>query len=110
MPNEHFGTTVNVSGLLTAHDIIASLNKMGEHFDGVLIPESALRSGEDIFLDDVTLDDLRAHFPKARIEPVQNGHDYRMALTGWRTYHKDRARETAYMWQSNAGYTKNVSY
>lgn len=110
VPNEHFGTTVNVSGLLTAHDIIASLKKMGEHFDGVLIPESALRSGEDIFLDDVTLDDLRAHFPKARIEPVQNGHDYRMALTGWRTYHKDRARETAYMWQSNAGYTKNISY
>lgn len=106
--NHHFGTTVNVSGLLTAHDIIAALGAAGGKADGILIPESALRSGEDIFLDDVTLEAFRAHFPHARVEPVQTGADYRQALTQWSRYHKERAGETTYMWQSNAGYTKNI--
>ena len=92
--NEHFGTTVNVSGLLTAHDI----------------PEPALRSGEDIFLDDVSPSSMREAFPESRIEPVQTGADYYRALMDWPHYAKRRAGETAYMWQSNAGYTKNIQY
>ncbi|MDY4475186.1 DUF512 domain-containing protein [Mitsuokella sp.] len=106
--NEYFGTTVNVSGLLTAKDIIAELKRQPGQRHGILIPESALRSGEDIFLDDVSLTDLQREFPAARIEPVQTGADYRRALTDWQHYHKERAGETAYMWQSNAGYTKPV--
>ena len=31
---------------------------------------------------------------------------YRRALADWTHYHKARAGETAYMWQSNAAYTK----
>lgn len=105
--NEFFGTTVNVSGLLTAKDIIAELRRHEGPRHGILIPESALRSGEDIFLDDVSLQQMQQEFPEARIEPVQTGADYRRALTDWHHYHKERAGETAYMWQSNAGYTKN---
>ena len=108
--NDHFGHTVNVSGLLTAKDIMKTLDGLPGKRTGILIPESSLRSGEDIFLDDVTLEELQAHYPEARIEPVQGGKDFRQALTGWNTYHKDRCGETAYTWQSNAGYTKNIQY
>ncbi|SDG55051.1 putative radical SAM enzyme, TIGR03279 family [Selenomonas sp. WCT3] len=108
--NDHFGHTVNVSGLLTAKDIMKTLDELPGKRTGILIPESALRSGEDIFLDDVTLEEFQAHYPEARIEPVQGGKDFRRALTGWNTYHKNRNGETAYTWQSNAGYTKNIQY
>ena len=104
--NEYFGSTVNVSGLLTGIDIINKLKAVESKCDGILIPESALRSGEDIFLDDVTLDDLKRAFPKTRIEPVQSGAEYKRALLDFHSYHKSRAEETNYMWQSNAGYTK----
>ena len=108
--NEHFGTTVNVSGLLTAHDIMAALKRLDGPRAGILIPEPALRSGEDIFLDDVSLSSMREAFPESRIEPVQTGADYYRALMDWPHYAKRRAGETAYMWQSNAGYTKNIQY
>ena len=104
--NDFFGHTVNVSGLLTAQDIIRKLQGLPGPRTGILLPESALRSGEDIFLDDVKLSELQAVFPAARIEPVQGGRDYRRALCDWEHYHKKRAQESAYMWQSNAGYTK----
>ena len=108
--NKHFGTTVNVSGLLTAHDIIEQLKALSGPRSGILIPEPALRSGEDIFLDDVSLTAMREEFPASRIEPVQTGGDYYRALLDWPHYAKRRAGETAYMWQSNAGYTKNIQY
>ena len=104
--NEYFGSTVNVSGLLTGIDIINKLKSVDSKCDGILIPESALRSGEDIFLDDVTLDDLKKAFPMSRIEPVQSGSEYKRALMDFHSYHKSRSDETNYMWQSNAGYTK----
>ena len=108
--NKHFGTTVNVSGLLTAHDIIEQLKALSGPRSGILIPEPALRSGEDIFLDDVSLTAMREEFPASRIEPVQTGGDYYCALLDWPHYAKRRAGETSYMWQSNAGYTKNIQY
>ena len=106
VPNDYFGTTVNVSGLLTGRDIVRALRALPGPRTGILIPEPALRAGEDIFLDDMTLAELRAAFPEARVEPVQGGSDYRRALADWTHYHKARAGETAYMWQSNAAYTK----
>ncbi len=107
--NEYFGSTVNVSGLLTARDIIKALKELPGKRTGILLPESALRSGEDIFLDDMTLADFAKEFPGVRVEPVQSGADYREALTNWHEYHKNRSGETAYMWQSNAAYTKTVT-
>ena len=104
--NEYFGSTVNVSGLLTGVDIISTLRSVGGKRNGILIPESALRSGEDIFLDDVTLDELKQNFPTTRVEAVQSGSEFKHALMDFHNYHKSRAEETNYMWQSNAGYTK----
>jgi NifB/MoaA-like Fe-S oxidoreductase len=108
--NKHFGSTVNVSGLLTAKDIIDTLQAMpeGDKRQALIIPEPALRAGEDIFLDDMSLQEFAAHFRDIRVEPVQGGADYYHALTDWSNYHKNRSGETAYTWQSNAGYTKPV--
>lgn len=106
--NEHFGATVNVSGLLTGHDIMQALNALTHEVDGVLIPASALREGEDVFLDDMSLDAMRASFPSVRIEPVATGRDYREALAAWGAYHRERP-SGGYTWQSNAGYTKSAA-
>ena len=108
--NNHFGATVNVSGLLTAKDIIEQLNDLGGRRDGILIPESALRTGEDVFLDDMTLQEFAAHFPHSRVEPVQSGSEFKKALLNFGSYHKNRAADRNYTWQSNAGYTKNIQY
>lgn len=52
--NHFFGEQITVSGLLTGQDIIAQLK--GKHLgDRLLLPCNLLRSGEDVFLDDVTL-------------------------------------------------------
>lgn len=107
--NEYFGSTVNVSGLLTAQDILRTLKALPGRRHGILLPEAALRTGEDIFLDDVSLADFAGEFPGVRVEPVQTGRDYREALADWHHYHKNRSSETAYMWQSNAAYTKKVA-
>jgi len=108
--NVHFGPAVNVSGLLTAQDILKTLQSLPGPRTGILLPESALRAGEDIFLDDMTLGEFAAHFPGVRTEPVQSGADFKRALLDWTHYHKNRSGENAYMWQSNAGYTKPLSY
>ena len=106
--NEHFGATVNVSGLLTGHDIAEALRALSAPVDGVLIPAASLREGEDVFLDDLSLDDMRGMFPALRIEPVATGRDYREALAAWKGYHRERP-SGGYTWQSNAGYTKSAA-
>ena len=52
--NHFFGELITVSGLLTGQDIIAQLEgrELGKK---LLLPCNLLRSGEQIFLDDVTL-------------------------------------------------------
>lgn len=55
--NKFFGDTVNVAGLVTGQDLINALrgNVVGER---VLIPEVMLRHKTNVFLDDVTIDDV----------------------------------------------------
>jgi len=55
--NDFFGETITVSGLLTGKDIFEQLRdkKLG---DIVLLPKNLIRDGEDVFLDDVHLNDL----------------------------------------------------
>ena len=55
--NYFFGELITVSGLLTGQDLISQLQgqQLGE---ALLLPENILRSGEDVFLDDLTVADL----------------------------------------------------
>jgi len=68
--NEFFGGGVNVSGLVTGSDILREL-KDAPSFDELLIPDSMLRDGEDVFLDDVTLLDLSQKL-NLKITPTPN--------------------------------------
>ncbi|BCR05152.1 (Fe-S)-binding protein [Desulfuromonas versatilis] len=55
--NEFFGGFVTVTGLLTGRDIVSQLQgrDLGAR---LLVPDVVLREGEDVFLDDMTLEQL----------------------------------------------------
>ena len=56
--NDFFGERITVSGLLTGQDVIRQL--MGKNLgDKLLLPCNLLRSGEEVFLDDVTLREVK---------------------------------------------------
>ncbi len=55
--NDFFGELITVSGLLTGQDILAQLKDkpLGSR---LLLPQNVLRSGETVFLDDLTVAEL----------------------------------------------------
>ena len=53
--NTFFGETVTVAGLITGGDLVNQLK--GVKADAILITCCMLRAGEDVFLDDMTLDE-----------------------------------------------------
>ena len=55
--NEFFGEKITVSGLITGQDILAQL-KGKDLGECLLLPENMLRSGETVFLDDMTVNEL----------------------------------------------------
>ena len=73
--NSFFGEQITVSGLLTGRDIVAQLEgcELGER---LLLPCNLLRSGEEVFLDDMTLTELKnvLHVPIDIVE--SNGHHF----------------------------------
>lgn len=73
--NIFFGGGVNVSGLVCGGDILKQLKnkKIG---DEILIPYSMLRDDEDIFLDDVTIEDLKNAFCVNVIPVLNDGYDF----------------------------------
>ncbi len=72
--NEFFGEMITVSGLLTGTDIIGQLKEkpLGSR---LLLPENVLRSGESVFLDDVTVEEMERAL-QVKIDIVKSsGHD-----------------------------------
>ncbi len=79
--NEFFGGGVNVAGLVVAGDIIKTVGDLSG-FDELLIPDSMLRDGEDIFLDNITLQELSGKL-NIKITPVSNdGYIFLEAIIG----------------------------
>lgn len=59
--NDFFGEMITVSGLITGQDLIRQLQEKKDREglgEKVLIPINMLRSGEEVFLDDLTLTDV----------------------------------------------------
>lgn len=79
--NDFFGEMITVSGLLTGQDLLAQLGgqALGER---LLLPQNVLRSGEAVFLDDMTLAELE----KALQVPIDivksSGQDLLDAIVG----------------------------
>ena len=80
--NRFFGETITVSGLVTGQDLMSQL-KGCELGDRLLIPSNMLRSGEDVFLDDVTAKQL-SDFLGVPVVPVRadSGFDLIDAMLG----------------------------
>ncbi len=84
--NEFFGENITVSGLITGTDLMKQLKgkDLGER---LLLPCNMLRSGESVFLDDVTVDELEEEL-QIRIQVVDStGADFCEAVL-------DRNRQT----------------
>ena len=56
--NDFFGELITVSGLITGQDLIAQL-KDKNLGDVLILPCNMLRDGEEVFLDDITLSDVK---------------------------------------------------
>lgn len=60
--NDFFGETITVAGLVTGQDLIARLQERQQAGEGLgetlMIPANMLRSGEQVFLDDVTVQEV----------------------------------------------------
>jgi putative radical SAM enzyme (TIGR03279 family) len=70
VPNQLFGGSVAVAGLLAGGDIQRHLATLGDLGEAVLVPAVALRDGEGVFLDDLTPADL-AHALGVPVLPVE---------------------------------------
>lgn len=56
IPNKHFGANITVSGLLTGSCLLESIRPGS--YDRLVIPDNMLKFDEDIFLDDLTVDQV----------------------------------------------------
>lgn len=72
--NNFFGGGVNVSGLVTGGDLINQLR--GDDLgDRLIIPSSMLRFENDLFLDDVSTDDVERELGVTLVPVNNNGND-----------------------------------
>ena len=82
MRNRFFGETITVSGLITGGDLINQLRgkELGQR---LLIPSNMLRAGEQVFLDDVTVDDVQRELgvPVVAVD-AESGFDLADAILG----------------------------
>ena len=79
--NDFFGEAITVSGLITGQDLIAQL-KDQDLGDELLLPTNMIRSGERVFLDDLTIEDAEEALgiPIRIVE--SGGRDLVCAVTG----------------------------
>jgi putative radical SAM enzyme (TIGR03279 family) len=82
--NEFFGERITVAGLITGQDLIAQLKEqpLGER---LLLPCNMLRSGEEVFLDDITVSEVKDSL-QVEVDIVKSsGYDFVDAiLKGWK--------------------------
>ena len=79
--NFFFGEYITVSGLLTGQDLRGQLigKKLGER---LLLPENVLRSGEDVFLDDMTVRELEKTLQVPINIVKSSGYEFVRAILG----------------------------
>lgn len=78
--NEFFGKSITVTGLLTGRDLIANLKDI--QTDEFMICESMLRNEGDLFLDDMSLDEVRSALPAPLTVCPNDGYAFYKLLCG----------------------------
>lgn len=79
--NDFFGHSITVTGLLTGQDIVNQI-KDKELGDYLLIPDTMLKSDENIFLDDMTLKELENALQIKTIIVKSDGESFVNAVLG----------------------------
>ena len=77
--NKFFGESVTVAGLVVGQDIVETLKNTQNIGDTLLLPRVMLREIEDVFLDGMTLDELKKITNK-NIQVVSDGYELCQAL------------------------------
>lgn len=92
--NRFFGEKITVSGLITGQDLREQLKdrELGER---LLIPCNMLRSGENIFLDDITIEELSRELHREIIAVEEAGADLVSAVLD-PVLHKKQIRRQMY--------------
>jgi len=72
--NVFFGETITVAGLLTGQDVMNQI-EVDSVLDYIIMPRNMFKSGENIMLDDVTIDDFKKYFKKEIIICDYKGED-----------------------------------
>ncbi len=72
--NDFFGHSITVSGLVTGQDLIKQLSARETLGERVIIPANMLRHGVDVFLDDVTPQQLSTAISRPVISSETNGY------------------------------------
>ena len=78
--NNFFGDEITVTGLLTAQDLSIAV-EVNDDYINIIVPSLTLRKGEDIFLDDITLEEFKQKFPEKNIHVVEGGKQLRELLS-----------------------------
>lgn len=73
--NNFFGKTITVSGLVTGIDLINQLRDCKDA-DKIIIPKSMLKRDEDIFLDNITIDEVEKQLNKKIIASNVDGKEF----------------------------------
>lgn len=79
--NEFFGGGVNVAGLVCGTDIINQL-KDKPKCDVLMMPQVMLRDGEDVFLDDITVDDIEKELGMKTLFSENDGYEFVEKIIG----------------------------
>ena len=79
--NRFFGEQITVSGLITGQDLLEQLSgrELGSR---VLIPINMLRSGEEVFLDDMTVSQIQKALQVPVVSVKSSGYDLVGAVAG----------------------------
>ena len=78
--NDFFGETITVSGLITGQDLLKQLKELKESGcdlgQTLVIPCNMLRSGEEVFLDDITISHIEQELQINIIVSDSSGQDF----------------------------------
>ena len=77
--NKFFGETVTVAGLVVGQDIVSTLKGRTDVGDTLLLPRVMLKETEDVFLDGMTLNELKKAVGK-KIEITADGYEFCCAI------------------------------
>lgn len=99
--NDFFGETITVSGLITGTDLINQLKEQRdlgcELGEALHIPSNMLRSGENVFLDDITVGDVEAELGIRVVVVDTSGHHFVEAIVN-SNYHMDRINDEGFVY------------